>query len=331
MSALRRAPCRPRRALDRDARAADPGTAARIHADGRRRRAPGHEPAGEPGTAAPRLTRCHDRSVLLVRPRLARHHPCRLARRPLAAGQRARPPPRRSSPPAASAPTSMPTSLALRAATRAMPTPARPTRLHADPARRGPPPFGRLAPLRGDPRDVARRAQPAAGRRAHDARPGRPARGHAPVLLDGQRGARPPAVRRRQSAAPGSTAGDGTDPRCIGGGRSGRLGRAGCARARSTAPDRPAIPRQQPRPPGVPGFAAGATPAPDTEERDAIGSSKGQGGAPGRRTLRCTRAISSLAQDDRRRLTAGHPVARVPDRRAGPVRPALDRAALRRR
>ena len=113
------------------------------------------------------------------------------------------PPPRRSSPPAASAPISMPI------CSHSEPRPGRcprraADRLHADPARRGPPPFGRLAPLRGDPRDVARRAQPAAGGRAHDARSGRAARRHAPVVLDGERGVRPDGPMRRL-VAPGST------------------------------------------------------------------------------------------------------------------------------
>ena len=94
------------------------------------------------------------------------------------------PPPRRSSPRAASAPTPG----------RPPRTPCRdqgdahaprPTRLHADRARRGAPPFRRLASLRGDPRDVARRAQPATRGRAHDAGPRRSARLRGSVLLMG--------------------------------------------------------------------------------------------------------------------------------------------------
>ena len=78
-------------------------------------------------------------------------------------------------------------------------------RLHADRPRRGPPPFRRLASLRGDPRDVARRPQPAARGRAHDAGAGRSPRLRGTVLHDGQC-----LVRRRPD-----------EHRCTGRGRGG--------------------------------------------------------------------------------------------------------------
>ena len=86
-------------------------------------------------------------------------------------------------------------------------------RLHADRARRSAPPFRRLAPLRGDPRDVARRAQPAARGRADDAGPRRSARrrgipsfmlGSAGVLgPDDRRCARPAGQRPTPATGPG--------------------------------------------------------------------------------------------------------------------------------
>ena len=189
-----------------DEHAADPGASACIHAHGRRRSATGR--GGRRGTGqhdAP-SDRCHDRSVHLVRPCLARHHPRRLARRSLAAGQRAH---RRRGARRRLRPVRRPPCRSARTAGRdpGDAHAAAADRLHADPARRGPAPFGRLAPLRGDPRDVARRAQPAAGGRAHDARSGRAARGHAPVLLDGRRDVRPDghdrcAGRRRRRSTP---------------------------------------------------------------------------------------------------------------------------------
>ena len=156
-----------------------------IHAHRGRRRAPGR--AGDRGTGwrdGP-SRRCHDRSFHRVRPCLARHDPRRLARRSLPPGQRARrrrgarrhvQPVRRP----AGRPPRTPCRDQGDAHTRAA------ERLHADRARRGPPPFRRLAPLRGDPRDVARRAQPAARGRADDARSGRSPRLRGPVLHDGR-------------------------------------------------------------------------------------------------------------------------------------------------
>ena len=162
-----------------------PAAASVLHAHRGRRRAPGR--AGERGTGwrdAP-SQRCHDRSFPRVRPCLARHDPGGLARRSLTPGQRARrgrgarrhvQPVRRP----AGRPPRTPRRDQGDAHTRAA------DRLHADRARRSAPPFRRLAPLRGDPRDVARRPQPAARGRADDAGPRRSPRLRGPVLHDGQ-------------------------------------------------------------------------------------------------------------------------------------------------
>ena len=119
--ARRRERCRPRR--DRATSRSRPPTQPAWPTDA----------GGEPGSATPRLTGVDDRSIHLVRPRLARHDPRRLARRPLAAGRRAhrrRGARRRLR---RSAPISTPTCSRSRAATRAMPTPRAAERLHADP------------------------------------------------------------------------------------------------------------------------------------------------------------------------------------------------------
>ena len=224
--------------------------------------------------------RCHDRSIHLVRPCLARHHPRRLARRSLAADRRAhrrRGARRRLQPVRRSPRRSRSHS---RAATRAMPTPPRPTDYTLTPRDAVRAPFGRLAPLRGGPRDVARCAQPAAGGRAHDARSGRAAR--APRSRRSRWVAEPasgPAVR---SAAPARR-------------RRGRHWRPHRHWARRRRPKRPRRPPRYQRPsrmrPAIPrrlrprrasrGSRAGATQEPDIEGVT-NGSSKGQGGAPGR-------------------------------------------------
>ena len=88
-----------------------------------------------------------------------------------------------------------------------------------------------------------------------------------------------PAAPMRRPAAPGSIPSDGTDhPGVHGGGRSGRVGRAAAPGTIDRC--RPAIPRPRPRR-AARGSRAGATPEPDIEGVT-NGSSKGEGGAPGR-------------------------------------------------
>ena len=167
--------------------------------------------------------------------------------------------------------------LALRAATRAMPTPPRPTDYTLTPRdavrlRSGG--WRRFVAILGTSRDALSRPLAV----------GLTTLGLAgllvatlPSVLDGQRGVRPGgrcAGRRRR----GRHRRPHRRPGGIGGGRSGRVGRPGPSRP---SPMRPAIPRRQHPRRGVPGFAAGATQEPDTEGVT-NGSSKGQGGAPGR-------------------------------------------------
>ena len=157
---MRRAPRGSHRALCRDTHAPDAGAPACVHAHDRRRRpARGRGQRGTRRRDSPSQW-CHDRSVHLVRPCLPRHDPRRLARRSLVAGQRAQ---RRRGARRRVQPVRRPPCRPSRASGRD-PGDAHARaaeRLHADPARRGPTPFGRLAPLRR--RSSGRRAMPSAG------------------------------------------------------------------------------------------------------------------------------------------------------------------------
>ena len=167
--------------------------------------------------------------------------------------------------------------LALRAATRAMPTPPRPTDYTLTPrdaARLRSGGWRRFVAILGTSRDALSRPLAV----------GLTTLGLAgllvatrPVLLDGRRDVRS-ARSMRRSAAPGSTPATAPPGRC-------RRASAAAEAAASAAPPAPVdhhrYRRRSLAAAPAPGFAAGATQEPDIEGVT-NGSSKGQGGAPGR-------------------------------------------------
>ena len=227
--------------------------------------------------------------------------------------------------------------LALRAATRAMPTPGTAPRLHADPRRCRPAAPGRLASVGRGFRDVARCLQPAARGRADHAGSRGPAGGDRPIRVAGRVGLGGSASAQRDAEAAhasGSTAEIGTDAsqRQPGGGRRGGTVRAPVPGWGLRPPRRQSIPARaaiaqrfqgdgvvgQPRerrisPPDRPR----APPARLPPRRD-------DGGTAGSERV--------LAQDRRRgsrRLIA--PVGRIAPRRARALRHRWTREARRRR